>query len=229
VPAAKLDVVANPVAPLAPPAQLLLEASNKNPYVGQMVPLRVVCPGSELSVPFLNFVRLNGDGFLANQGQLQQSQKIVPEYAPTGRRSWARTTITPLRPGKLEVSFQGFTMSQNGIGNIVIIGNAQIRVMGQPSILLDSDAITLNVRPIPREGELPGFNGAIGQFQLSQPALDTNVLRVGDAVTLTVSVGGTGDLTRLVAPAPPSAHGWQVFCGGIDRRASATHPGAWLS
>jgi len=215
VPAAKLDVVENP-APPPRSAQLLLEASNKNPFVGQMVTMRMIWPGSEGGVQPLSFIRLNGDGFWANQGVVQQGIRIIHEYGTNWSSLVGETIITPLKPGNLEVSAQGFTAGINSAGPIVITGNITIRGMGQSPVLLDSDPVTLNVRPVPREGELPGFNGAIGQFRLGAPALATNGLRVGDAVTLTVRVSGTGDLARLVAPPPPSTSGWQVYAGAID-------------
>ena len=79
--------------------------------------------------------------------------------------------------------------------------------------LLESDPVELNVRPLPTEGQLPGFAGAIGSFAVGPPKLATNVLRVGDPVKLTVTVTnrGEGPLARLVAPPPPKSREWQVF------------------
>ena len=79
------------------------------------------------------------------------------------------------------------------------------------------------MRPLPREGELPGFTGAIGSFAVGPPKLATNVLRVGDPVKLTVTVTNRGDgpLARLVAPPPPQVRDWQVFAAN-DFAARAT-------
>ena len=79
--------------------------------------------------------------------------------------------------------------------------------------MLESDPIELNVRPLPTEGQLPGFAGAIGSFVLGPPRLATNVLRVGDPVKLIVTVTNRGDdpQARLVAPPPPKARDWQIF------------------
>src|ERR1700722_2707583 len=78
-------------------------------------------------------------------------------------------------------------------------------------VLIDSDPFTLVVKPLPAEGVLPGFNGAVGEFQIEPPKLSTNEVRAGEPVTLTVLIRGEGNLSRLTPPAPPSPREWQTF------------------
>ncbi len=98
-------------------------------------------------------------------------------------------------------------------GPIVITGLVTIPGGPPQYTLLESDPVELNVRPLPTEGQLPGFTGAIGSFALGPPKLATNFLRVGDPVKLTVTVTNRGDgpLARLVPPPPPKVRDWQVF------------------
>jgi hypothetical protein len=77
--------------------------------------------------------------------------------------------------------------------------------------LVDSDPVTITVRPLPKENELPGFTGGIGNFTMDPPVLMTNVLRVGEPVKLTVTLRGQGNLGRLVPPGPKPTSEWQVF------------------
>jgi hypothetical protein len=74
------------------------------------------------------------------------------------------------------------------------------------------------VRPLPREGELPGFTGAIGTFGVATLTLASNTLRVGEPVSLTVTITNAGEtnLARLVPPPPPSAREWQVLAATSD-------------
>ena len=216
VPAATLEVAANPAAPLAPPRLLLLDPANTNPFVGQIVTMRVVLPGVATGVQILHSVKLNGDGFMADQNPVQQRMDIFPQYSSSYSSLVCETTLTPLKPGKLAISVHAFTGGLQSSGPIVIRGNVTIPGGPQPQVLLDSDPITLNVRPLPREKELPGYTGGIGQFKLEPPVLATNLLHVGDPVTLTVNVRGDGNLARLTAPPLPSAPGWQVFAGAND-------------
>ena len=77
--------------------------------------------------------------------------------------------------------------------------------------LLDSQPVELQVRPLPRQGELPGFTGAIGSFSLEPPRLAADPLRAGETVKLSVTVHGDGNVGRLAAPPPPQVRDWQVF------------------
>lgn len=216
VPAATLEVTANPATPVASGRRLLLEAANLNPFVGQSVAMRIVLPGSSGGVQPLNQIKFVGDGFMTDLNGVQQRMDIFPEYGTNSSSLICDASITPLKPGKLEVFAQGFTANLNAIGPITIRGTITLAGMNQPPVLLDSDRIIVNARPLPRENVPPGFNGAIGNFRLDPPVLATNVLRVGDPLTFTVNVRGTGNLGRLVAPPPPSAEGWQVFAGPND-------------
>ena len=77
--------------------------------------------------------------------------------------------------------------------------------------LVDSDPVTIRVRPLPKDGELPGFNGAIGSFTIDPPKLATNTVRVGDPVKLTVAVRGKGSLGRLLPPKRRRRTGGRFF------------------
>ena len=216
VPPATLEVTENPATPVTPGRRLLLSAANMNPFVGQSVMMRIVMPASGGGVQPLNPVKLIGDGFMTDPGIIQQRMDIFPEYGTNSSSLVCDTSLTPLKAGRIEVSAQGFTAGLNAIGPIIIRGSITLAGMNAPPALVDSDRITLNVRPLPRENVPAGFNGAIGQFQLDPPSLNPNVLHVGDPVTLSVNVRGTGNLTRLVAPSLPTAEGWQVFAGAND-------------
>jgi hypothetical protein len=78
--------------------------------------------------------------------------------------------------------------------------------------LLESDEVPVQVRPLPREGKLPGFTGAVGTLELDPPVLSSNVVRLGEMTKLTVRIRGdsSGSLTHLVPPPPPHLPDWQV-------------------
>jgi hypothetical protein len=82
--------------------------------------------------------------------------------------------------------------------------------------LLDSDPVVIEVRPLPLEGKLPGFSGAIGVFNLEQARLATNVVKVGQPVKLTVYARDMSGLGRIAPPPPPTDPDWQIFAGSAD-------------
>jgi hypothetical protein len=67
------------------------------------------------------------------------------------------------------------------------------------TVLLSSDSLEVEVLPLPEEGRPEEFTGAVGRFALnvqSQPS----VLPVGDPVTVTVTIGGVGNLDAIEMP-----------------------------
>jgi hypothetical protein len=211
VPAARLEVVAEP-ATVAPPAlQLNLELSETNAYAGQPLGVRVLMPASVSNVvQGLQHVRLDGDGILVDQGVARQSITMMSHNGRDTATFIFETVITPLIAGKVTVSAQGFTSGNRFGGAITFQGQATIPGGAPQYVLLDSDPVTMNVRPLPRSGSLPGFTGAIGTFASDPPQLSSNQVRVGDAVKLTITFRGEGNLARFVPPPPPVTGDWQI-------------------
>ena len=214
VPAAQLEVVAAPPAAVRPAPRLMLDLPATNLFVGQPVTVRMLLPGSPRgAVQGLGQPQLSGQGFLVDLGAARQRIEMLALGGANLITFVYETTLTPVMTGKLSVFAQGFTAGNHFSGTVVITGLATIPGAPPQYTLLESDPVELNVRPLPTEGELPGFTGAIGSFAVGPPKLATNVLRIGDPVKLTVAVTNSGDgpLARLVAPPPPQAPEWQVF------------------
>lgn len=76
-------------------------------------------------------------------------------------------------------------------------------------VVLEVPPLSLEARDLP-EGAPEGFDDAIGRFQLSVSAAETEI-REGDPVTLTISVSGSGNLDTLDPPKPVSEDGWKLY------------------
>jgi hypothetical protein len=212
VPAARLEVVSDPATTATPALQLHFELAETNVYAGQPVNARVLLPASVSNVvQVLQQVRLNGDGFLVDQGLARQSIMVLPDNGRNVATYIFETVITPLIAGKLDISAQGFTAGNRFGGAITIYGQASLPAGLPQNVLLDTDPVTINVRPLPRSGSLPGFTGAIGTFMSDPPQLSTNHVRVGESVKLLVTFRGEGNLARFVPPPPPAPGDWQVM------------------
>jgi len=210
VPAARLDVVANPPPlPFAPRMQLEIQKTNL--VIGESVNVRVLLPGSAGPVAQAGPpVQFAGQGFLLDQASARQRFEMrsidgtnLPSYL-------YETVLIPIDAGNVSVFAQAHTAGNYFNGPIILSGST---VPNNPALytLVESDPVELQVRPLPAEGRLPGFAGAIGRFTLDPSRLETNALRVGDPVKLTVVVRGEGAIGRLVPPPPPKADNWQVF------------------
>ena len=214
VPSARLDVVASPPAPAQPPLHAFLELPATNLFVGQPVLARVLLPGSPIvGVQGLAQVQLSGHGFLVDLGGARQRFESLPHGGTRVATFVYEATLTPMVEGNITVFGQGFAAGSHFSGSIVIMGGAIIPGGPPQYTLVETEPVELHVRPLPSEGELPGFTGAIGSLALGAPKLATNAVRVGDVVTLSVSVTNRGDgpLARLVAPPAPRVGDWQIF------------------
>ncbi len=218
VPAAQL-IVAAAAPPSIPPAQrLVLEASETNVYVGQPVKVRVVLaasPSGQLQT--LMQVQVNGEGVLVDQGTARQQVTRVRRGPVTVLAYLYETVLTPLKTGRLSVFAQGYSAGSRVMGPVPAGGAAvPVASIFVPFTLLDSDPVELHTRPLPRQGELPGFTGAIGSFTLDPPSLAASILRVGETVRLAVTVHGDGNMGRLAPPPPPQSRQWQIFAGTTE-------------
>ena len=214
VPAARLQVVAAAAAPAQPAQRIVLDLPVTNLFVGQAVRAKVMLPGTAGGVvQGLAQVQLIGRGFLVDLGGVRQRIEALAS-GPTRIPTFIyESTLTPMAAGKLSVFAQGFVAGSHFSGPIIITGTATIPGGSPQYALLESEPVELDVRPLPPEGALPGFTGAIGNYELGAPRLATNVVQVGEAVKLTVTVTNLGDgpLARLVAPPAPTVRDWQVF------------------
>jgi hypothetical protein len=214
VPSAQLEVMSEPPATVTPATQLALGLPVTNLFVGQAVQARVVLPGTPGGlVQGLMQLQLSGQGLLTDQGVTRQHVEMVQRGGVNVPTFIYEMTFIPMLAGKITMIAQGFIIARRIPGPVVTNGPSPAPPGPPQYTLVESDPVELNVRPLPREGELPGFTGAIGSLALGASKLATNVLRVGDPVRLSVTVMNRGDgpLARLVNPPPPQAPDWQVF------------------
>ncbi|MFW5866511.1 MAG: BatD family protein [Armatimonadota bacterium] len=99
------------------------------------------------------------------------------------------------------------------------IGPATItfrRSFMQGSETLETEPITLNVRPLPRAGRPADFSGAVGSIQL-ETSLSATEVQVGEAVPLRLEMTGTGDLRQIEPPEVSVEGDARVYQSGEDR------------
>lgn len=84
------------------------------------------------------------------------------------------------------------------------------RQIAQDNKVLVTPPANLVARETPSEGRLPGFNGAIGNFEASAET-DLEVVNAGEPLTLNIILQGTGNFERIAAPEIPETDGWRVY------------------
>ncbi len=211
IPAASLEMGTN--APFRPPArQLWLETSATNLFQGQSFRVRVWLParmGNQIEA--LRELQFNGGGLITDKTTLRQTGETLTVDGQPRTALLCEIMATPMATGPLTFSAQGFSAGSEFIGPVIFRG--PVSFPGGPAnyVLHVSDPMTLNVRPLPAAGELPGFTGAIGSFSNPPPQLAAHRLRVGEPVHLQLAFYGEDGQPRHLALVPPTTRDWQMI------------------
>lgn len=73
-----------------------------------------------------------------------------------------------------------------------------------------SEPLEVEVKPLPITGRPANFSGAVGQFALNAEGAPSHV-KVGDPITMTLRVSGSGNFDRVGAPALAEPAGWRSY------------------
>ena len=77
-------------------------------------------------------------------------------------------------------------------------------------IVAVSPKIVFKVLPLPSANQPNNFTGAIGEFDLKVAATPVNV-EIGEPITLTMEISGTGNFDRVEAPVFPETQNWKTY------------------
>lgn len=74
-----------------------------------------------------------------------------------------------------------------------------LRIARGQRLSVAAETVAIVVKPLPEDGRPDDFNGAVGRYEISTSAQPTDVT-VGDPITLTLRIRGSGRLQRVSAP-----------------------------
>jgi hypothetical protein len=195
---------------------LELLAPTNTLYVGQtfQARLRLLFRASPRQV---DLPSLPTDGFVVGR-----RPKLVSAQERVGNEVYGVVTsdvaLTPARSGEL-------TLGPAEWGALFPVGgrNARRSVFDDPffqrffgeerPFTFQSPIHTLKVLDPPTQGRPPGFQGAIGKFQMSASPLGSTTVKLGDPVTVRVRVDGIGSMERLRLPSLPPTDVFNVYSG----------------
>ncbi len=171
-----------------------------NLFAGEMFGLGVGLYYQNGREPLVPQIRAEGVRYLLSRpkqrtGQLTRLGAIYTAHLFTN-------TAVASKPGPLPIFFETdltvFDLSRNQFGEKRIIH-------------LVSDTVTLNIQPLPEEGQPANFTGAVGEFNLDVTAGPTQNLTAGDPLTLKILISGTGPLDDLPDPDTSAWNGFKVY------------------
>lgn len=188
--------------------------SNKSPFIGQQVILTnkiyTKVPISNLMVKKVSsFQGFWSKNLMDNNRQYQQKTEIIngEEYIVAVINKFA---IFPQKTGKLiidptemdcTVQLRVQTKKKRGYDPFEDFFNDPFfnRNVKNIATVIKSNKVTINVKPLPQMGKPKGFNGAVGDFRLSSK-IDRTDLSANDALTLTFTISGKGNLELITLP-----------------------------
>jgi len=95
---------------------------------------------------------------------------------------------------------------------------------GSRPVTIRSQAATIDVAPLPTEGRSRDYSGAVGSYEL-KAVLSQAEVAVGDPVTLTLSIEGSGNLRAVEGPVLPEMPDFRTFDPKADERLRASAGG----
>ncbi len=189
--------------------------NNPNPYLGQQVivtyEIYTKVPVSNLSIKKLSsFGGFWSKDLLDDNAPMKQRNKYIngEQYVVAEIRKLA---LIPQKTGKLTIDPMELDC------NVQVRVKTKRRSRGYDPFedffddpffsrnvrnikkTLRSNALTLNVKPLPEAGKPVDFSGAVGSFSF-KTSLDKDSLTTNDALTLTVTIAGKGNIELIEAP-----------------------------
>lgn len=166
---------------------------NPNPYVGQQVThtfrfFRAINLSGQPTYEAPNF-----NGFW-NENEPYQTDYDVQLGDRLYRVVELQSILFPTSAGEHTISPAGLSIS----GSLFSSGTH-----------LQTDSITLNVRPLPVPAP-DSFHGAVGDYNI-ETSVDTDRLSVNEPVSLQVLVSGEGNISNLPDPEMPVINNWRSY------------------
>ena len=190
--------------------KLVLSTPRTEVFLHEALPLTIQLRVGNVQVSDLQYPTLPGEGFalekLGEPGQQQQQTAQGTIQVVT-----FHSTLTPLKTGPLVLgpAHMGMALVTRRRSRSPFGGFFGDDLRSQP-LDLQSDPITLNVLPLPDEGRPPGFTGAVGQFDFDLAAAPKDVA-VGDPITVTLTLRGTGNLESVTPPVYVESDALKVY------------------
>jgi tetratricopeptide (TPR) repeat protein len=189
-----------------------IRVGRDDPFVGERVRLtiRLLIPDG-VRVDDLQFPTVAADGLMVGPVP-QPSQRDETIGGRRYRVLHFETHLTPNRPVEVELrAAMGLSVLEQQRGRRGVFGGMMGGVFAERRPLeVRSDPVMIRARALPTEGRPPGFNGAVGTFDLRVSASPTSVT-AGDPITVRVEVVGEGDLSRVQPPRIAETEGFRVY------------------
>lgn len=197
---------------------LELQVPKTDLIISQKVPVKILLFVTGVNISDVQYPQLDTTGFkLSDYGRPSQYQQVIngiqynivefdAALYPT------RAGEIPLGPAALECNLIVPSSRQNRFGSAFDddFFNAFFDHQERRSITVKSKELKLSVKELPQEGKPANFSGGVGNlnFEASVSPVD---IKVGDPITLKMSVQGDGNLSAIHFPALKDDENFKVY------------------
>ncbi|MEA3212990.1 MAG: hypothetical protein QOE70_6047 [Chthoniobacter sp.] len=198
-----------------------VELSKKTAYVGEMLPMevRLAIDARGRGQPEV-MPTINGEGFTKQKFPEPRPQRMRVDNREMDVFVF-RTAISPGKAGKIpvgpvEISYIAQVPRAQRNRPRSVFDMFDDNVFGDPFFAVNqrfkgrADAVELEVKPLPAVGRPQNFSGAVGQFTFSAEGSPQRV-KIGDPLTMKLTVSGRGNFDRIEAPVLSDPTGWRVY------------------
>lgn len=203
-------------------------------FVGEAIPVELrIYVDNRIHWQHQNPPTVSGEGF-ALQKFTKPAQNEVTKDGRLYDLLTFRTAITPAKAGKLTlgpVSIE--TIAQlprprprprarqrpRGIFDDFfdddLLNDRLFNLNPPQKLVISSEPVEIEVKPLPSAGQPKHFSGAVGQFEFHVEARPEKV-RAGDPVTINARVSGRGNFDRAGAPRVAAEDGWRSYPPSVN-------------
>lgn len=210
------------------PLRMTLDVAEGPYYVGQAIPVRLVISAAPQ-------ISISGSSMPAKTGS--DNYMLAPFVELSARRAQvggqlvnqhaSGTIVTPLSNGEMVLGFEQTLVAHipqhlrsgaaparqsNDPFARMFGGDAFFdRMLNREEVQLRTPPLTLQIEPLPADGRPSDFTGAIGEFRLGAATLSATEVKVGEPVTLTVAIEGSGNFERIQPPQLQDSAQWRSY------------------
>lgn len=190
------------------------EVSSKAPYAGEQI-IYTFELFSAVRITNLRFQKPEFSGFTARQiGDSRTKQTVIKgrsfnvtrlDYLLVSTTSGSKTIDPALLGCDVIQRNKRGNSGFNGFFNEQIFGS-----INSKPVVLRTEPITINVKPLPAIPPGDEFSGLVGRFRM-QAEIDNHTLKTGESATLALTITGNGNIMDAEGPAVKVPDGFKEY------------------
>ncbi|MBU1864601.1 MAG: BatD family protein [Candidatus Omnitrophica bacterium] len=201
---------------------LTTEAGKKKAYLNEMIPLKIRLYINRFNIRDIQYPEFAHEGFSVEDFKKpSQYQQVVNgvRYEVVEFETnvfGTRPGVFKLGPAQLEGNLLLQKQSRKGRTSAFDdffsddFFNSFFGSYERRPLTVTSPEITMTILPLPEEGKPVEFKGTLGSYTFTLQAAPTEV-KIGDPITLKMSIKGEGNLNTVLVPELASTEGFKVY------------------